>query len=133
MRARLAFLSFGSVMVVQQGAEPATDSEWRAFMADLGPKDLSQLRVLILTTGGGPTADQRVELKHFMAGRSVRTAVVSDSIKMRFIIATIALINREHHGFNNRELSKAYDFLALSPSEPTRTASVIKQLGERLV
>lgn len=71
--------------------------------------------MLILTTGGGPTADQRVELKHFMAGRSVRTAVVSDSIKMRFIIPSIALTNREHHGFTSRELGKAYDFLELSP------------------
>ncbi|MEI9938314.1 MAG: hypothetical protein WDO69_13925 [Pseudomonadota bacterium] len=120
------------MMVVQQGTEPATDTEWRAFMADLSQKDLSQLRVLILTTGGGPTADQRVQLKHFMAGRSVRTAVVSDSIKMRFIIATIALINREHHGFTNRELGKAYEFLELTPTERTAAARAIKELARQL-
>lgn len=62
----------------------------------------------------------------------MRSAVVSDSIKVRFTIATIALINPEHHGFSNRELSQAYDFLQLTPAERGDVERVLQQLGELL-
>lgn len=132
MRARMLFRLTGSVMVIRQGTESASEDEWRSLLAELGQRDLTKLRVLIATDGGGPGAEQRASLKVTMAGRSVRTAVVSDSIKIRFTIATIALINREHHGFSKRELSQAYDFLQLTPAERGAAEGALKQLGELL-
>lgn len=132
MRARMLFRLTGSVMVIRQGTEPANEHEWRGFLTELGQRDLTKLRIVIATDGGGPTAEQRATLKVIMAGRSVRTAVVSDSIKVRFTIATIALINREHHGFSNRERSQAYDFLQLTPVERRDADGVLRQLGELL-
>lgn len=122
----------GSVMVIRQGTEAATEHEWRGLLTELGQQDFTKLRVLIATDGGGPSAEQRASLKVIMAGRSVRTAVVSDSIKVRFTIATIALINREHHGFSNRELSQAYDFLQLTPAQRGDTERALRQLGDLL-
>src|SRR5688500_8994301 len=132
MRARMLFRLTGSVMVIRQGTEPANEREWRDLLTELGQQDLTKLRVLIATDGGGPSAEQRASLKLTMAGRSVRTAVVSDSIKVRFTIATIALINKEHHGFSRRELSQAYNFLQLTPAERGDAEGVLKQLGELL-
>jgi hypothetical protein len=132
MRARMLLRRTGSVLVIRQGTEPATEHEWRGLLTELGQQDLTKLRILIATDGGGPTAEQRAAIKVVMAGRSVRTAVVSDSIKVRFAIATIALINREHHGFTSRELSQAYDFLQLTPAERGDTDSVLRQLGDLL-
>jgi hypothetical protein len=129
MTARMLFRTSGRVTVVQQGAHAAHDDEWMAFLKDLSKRDLSKHRVLIFSAGGGPTASQRVPLKALMAGRSMRTAVVSDSIKVRFIIATIALINSEHHGYTRRELGKAYDFLELTAEERTECTSIAKQLA----
>lgn len=128
----MLFRLTGSVMVVRQGKEPAHEHEWRSFLKELGQRDLTTLRVLVATDGGGPSAEQRAALKATMAGRSVRTAVVTDSIKVRFTIATVALINREHHGFSNRELSQAYDFLQLTPAERGDTGDALRQLGELL-
>jgi hypothetical protein len=85
-----------------------------------------------VTVGGGPTAAQRASLKLAMKGRSVRSAVVSDSVKVRFIIASVALINREHHGFSTRELGKAYDFLQLTSAERQSTEAALQQLGKLL-
>jgi hypothetical protein len=132
MPARMLFRLTGSVMVIRQGIWPPNEDEWRGLLTELGRQDFTKLRILIATDGGGPTAEQRASLKVTMAGRSVRTAVVSDSIKVRFTIATIALINREHHGFSNRELSQAYDFLQLTPAERGDAERVLKQLGELL-
>jgi hypothetical protein len=132
MRARMLFRLTGSVMVIRQGIEPANEHEWRGLLTELGKQDFTKLRVLIATDGGGPSAEQRASLKVTMAGRSVRTAVVSDSIKVRFTIATVALINREHHGFSNRERSQAYDFLQLTPAERGDAERVLQQLGELL-
>lgn len=129
MKARMAFYTSGLVMVIQQGREAATDEEWCALLEELAKQDFEKLRVLILTTGGGPTAPQRAQLKTLMAGRSVRTAVVSDSIKARFIIATIALINRQHHGFTSRELTHAFDFLGLTTAERASTKSSLEHMA----
>jgi hypothetical protein len=129
----MLFRLTGSVMVIRQGTEPANEHEWRELLTELGQHDFTKLRVLIATDGGGPSAEQRASLKVTMAGRSVRTAVVSDSIKVRFTIATIALINREHHGFSNRELSQAFDFLQLTPAERRAAKAVLQQLGELLL
>ena len=82
-----------------------------------------------MTEGGAPTAQQRAELKTVMAGRSVRSAVVSDCIKVRFIVAMIALINPEHHCFSNSERAKAYEFLGLTQAEQAHAESTIRQLG----
>lgn len=132
MPARMLLRLTGSVMVIRQGKEAATEHEWRSLLTELALQDLTKLRILIATDGGGPNAEQRASIKVTMAGRSVRTAVVSDSIKVRFAIATIALINREHHGFTNRELSQAYDFLQLTPSERGDTERVLKELSDLL-
>lgn len=122
----------GSVMVIRQGTEAATEQEWRGLLTKLGQQDLTKLRILIATDGGGPTAAQRASIKALMAGRSVRTAVVSDSMKVRFAIATIAFINREHHGFATRELSQAYDFLQLTPAERSETDAALRELSDLL-
>ena len=132
MAAQMVFLNLESMMVVHQGENSATEPEWRAFITELAGQDLRKLRVLILTNGGGLTAEQRAELKATMAGRSVRTAVVSDSMKVRFIVATIALINREHHCFTRAEIGKAYDFLELTATERTETARAILETGRLL-
>lgn len=128
----MLFRLIGSVMVIRQGTEAATQHEWRDFLTSLAQQDLTKLRVLIATDGGGPSSQQRASLKATMAGRSVRTAVVSDSIKVRFTIATIALISREHHGFSNRELRQAYDFLQLTPVERDAVEGATRQLGDLL-
>ena len=110
----MAYRCLDSLLVIRQGKEAASHQEWADFLACLGKQNLATLKVLILTDGGGPTASQRSELKLTMAGRSVRTAVVSDSMKVRFIIAAVALINREHYGFAKHELYDAYRFLELT-------------------
>jgi hypothetical protein len=126
----MLFRLTGSVMVIRQGTGPPSEHEWRGLLSELGQQDFTKLRVLIATDGGGPSAEQRASLKATMAGRSVRSAVVSDSLKVRFTIATIALINPDHHGFSNRERSQAYDFLQLTPTERGDVERVLQQLGE---
>jgi hypothetical protein len=129
MKACMAFRTSESLTVILQRTEPPTEGEWQAFLADFAGQDLSTLRVLIMTDGGGPTAMQRATLKTLMAGRSVRAAVVSDSIKVRFIVATIALINPVHHCFTGGERAKAYEFLGLTSAEQARADTTIRQLN----
>lgn len=121
-----------SLMVVRQDAQSSTDAEWRAFLAELVTQQFEKLRVLIVTDGGGPTSEQRAELKVAMAGRAARTAVISDSIKVRFTIAMIALINPQHHGFASHEIGQAFDFLDLSAAERARVTDAVRDLGARL-
>lgn len=125
----MVFRSLPSVLVVRQGTEASTDQEWRAFLDVLATQDFSKLKVMIVTDGGSPTVQQRAALKITLAGRTARTAVVSDQFKVRFVVASIALINREHHGFGGHERDKAYEFLGLSLVDRASAEAALKQLA----
>jgi hypothetical protein len=76
-----------------------------------------EMRILVITDGGGPDRLQRNRLEAVLDGKSIRVAVVSDSAKVRFIASAIALLNREHRGFAVKELPKAFEYLSLTRDE----------------
>jgi hypothetical protein len=119
MTANLVVRALETLLVLCENDKTPSDKEWDGFLAMLpqNSEHYQKLRILVLTTGGGPDRTQRERLDKTLAGRPIRVAVVSDSAKVRFIASAIALINRDHRGFSTKELSLAYDHLNLSTSE----------------
>jgi hypothetical protein len=78
---------------------------------------MARLKTLVVTDGGGPSPDQRKRLERAMGGIAVRTAVVSESVKVRFITSSVALLTAKIQSFRKSEMSKAFDFLSLDPQE----------------
>lgn len=109
----------GRVVVVRQNAEPPSDQEWAQFLEILreGRADFERLRVLVLTEGGGPNAAQRESLARTLAGKTVRVAIVTDSIAVRFTVTVIALFHKDIRSFLTSELRKAHAHLGLQLEE----------------
>lgn len=105
-------------MILLQGKETPTDPEWSEVIRLVSATDdINTTQVLVVTDGGGPSLAQRQKLEHVLRGTKVCSAVVSDSVKVRFIVATVALFSSKISSFTLREIHKAYDYLGLTSAQ----------------
>jgi hypothetical protein len=64
-----------------------------------------------------------------LGGLPVRVAVVTDSMKVRFIVSSIALLNREIATFSNKEIAQAYEHLSLDRREQLLVEAAIVEMS----
>ena len=108
-----------SLIILRENSTTPTDRDWDEFLEILAANrpNFPKIKILVKTDGGGPSTEQRKRLSVALGGRPVRVAVVTDSIKVRFIVSSIALLNSEIATFSNKEIAEAYQHLSLEPSE----------------
>ena len=108
----------GPLVILLQGKDAPTDTEWHEVIRLVSTTDdINNTQVLVVTDGGGPSLAQRQSLENVLRGTKVCSAVVSDSVKVRFIVATVALFSSKISSFTSREIHKAYEYLGLSGSQ----------------
>lgn len=124
----------GHLIISCQTTETPTDWEWREFL-DSVTKNRSaatKTRILVLTDGGGPSPDQRKQLQRALSGQTFRVAVVTDSIKVRFIVSSVALLNSSISTFSLSDIGRACEYLGLSKSEVDVALKVADELAYEL-
>ena len=116
--------------MVVQNKETPTDAEWDQLLALFVEHraELPKLKLMVVTAGGGPSAQQRKRLQAALGGTPMRVAVVSDNMKVRFVASTIALFHADHRSFLTSELDQACDHLQLSPFERREAQTVVREL-----
>ncbi|NUP12608.1 MAG: STAS/SEC14 domain-containing protein [Polyangiaceae bacterium] len=126
--------TLGTLVICCQNKNTAPDAEFAACWDVVrgNVHGATELRLLVITTGGGPTPNQRKMLEETLAGRALRTAIVSDSIKMRFIISTMALFNPDIKMFTNREISAAYSFLSVEGPTRKKVEDIVQDMTQQL-
>lgn len=127
----LAFEVIGdSLVVLRENRLTPRDEDWDAFLAFLtqNRENFPSLKILVHTDGGGPSSDQRKRLAVALGGRPVRVAVVTESVKVRFIVSSIALLNREICTFYPAELEEAYVHLGMSSTERRLSARALMEI-----
>ena len=123
----------GSLVILLQGTETPTASEWtECIKLVAATNDLNSTKVLVITDGGGPNLAQRQQLEGVLRGTTVCSAVVSDSMKVRFIVATVALFSSKISTFGMAEIDKAYRFLGLVPDEVQLVKSAVIEMRQEL-
>jgi hypothetical protein len=125
---------FGNLMVLRQNREDATEEDWKAFLGFLSDHhhELEQIRLLVYTDGGIPTAAQRRKLADTLGNKQMLVAAVSDNIKVRFSGATIALFQKNYRQFTTAEIGRAFDHLKLTPSEARQVSETLRELEASL-
>lgn len=90
--------------------------------------DLASYRCIAITDGAAPTSSQRAEQqKEFGdAVKSIRTAVVSDALTVRFVVSSLALFVKSIKAFEPKEFTRALEFVEFPESE-------LEQIRKRLV
>lgn len=116
------------MLIVLQNELPPTNAEWKHFLNALleSRPEYDHLKILIITDGGGPNAVQRKQLEQTLGGRFVRVAVVSDSIKVRFVASMIALFHKDHRSFMKSEFLRACKHLGMTTREVQTTRQAIE-------
>jgi hypothetical protein len=119
-----------SLIVLRENDATPTDRDWDEFLTILAANrpNFPHIKILVATDGGGPSSAQRTRLSVALGGRPVRVAVVTDSIKVRFIVSSIALLNSEIATFSKSELAEAYKHLSLSPYEIKLVEFAIREM-----
>jgi len=116
---RMASRRVGALLLLFQGPEEPTNDEWGDVLHLLRSfgKGLAEARVLVLTQGGGPTPYQRKLLSEVLGKAPIRVAVVTTSVKVRFITSSVALFIPRIRSFAWDRLADAYGHLSLTPQE----------------
>lgn len=108
-----------TLVILREGKKDPTDSEWDETLRILAEhrQEIDHIKVLVLSDGGGPTQAQRKRLEQTLEGKPIRVAVVSDSMKVRFICSSVALFTSNLSSFKVSETREAYRWLKLSSHE----------------
>jgi hypothetical protein len=123
----------GSLVILLQGTDTPTTAEWsECIKLVAATTDLNSTKVLVITEGGGPNLTQRQQLEGVLRGTTVCSAVVSDSMKVRFIVATVALFSSKISTFGMAEIEKAYRFLSLAPDEVQNAKKAVVEMRQEL-
>jgi hypothetical protein len=108
-----------SLVILRESKLDPSDEEWDETLRILTIQwqEMGQLKVLVVSDGGGPTQAQRKRLQRTLEGKPIRVAVVSDSMKVRFICSSVALFMSNLSSFKISEMSQAHSWLNLSDHE----------------
>ena len=138
MKRSLVCRLIGTVLLLCEDKETPADWEWDeclGLLTELKAKCQQSgetPKVLVATLGGGPNAAQRKRLETVLDGKPIPVAVISDSLKLRFITAAVALFNADHRAFPTVERLEAYKHLRLNTSQTRQLEAAIQQM-EKLV
>lgn len=124
----------GPLLILCHGREEPRNEEWDEVLELLRKmkKEAVSIRVLVITPGPAPTPVQRKKLAAVLEGDGVPVAVVSESVKARFISAAIALINRDNRAFAPSEIMEAYNHLRLSATERMQAEAAVKLMRQEV-
>ncbi len=121
---------YADLVILREGAEDPTDDEWDEFLRILASGEgVHGMRVLGVTDGGGPSGEQRIRLRNALGDSNVKAAIVSDSVKVRFVVSSIAFITSKIKSFAKRDLDAAYEYLELDESQRRIAEKVISELS----
>jgi hypothetical protein len=109
----------GSLVILRESRSDPSDAEWDETLRILAESrdEIDLIKVIVMSDGGGPTQAQRKRLQATLEGKPIRAAVVSDSMKVRFICSSVALFTSNLSSFKVSEMREAYAWLGLTTHE----------------
>jgi len=121
-----------SLVILRESKLDPSDEEWEETLRIVLEQwqELRQLKVLVVSDGGGPTQAQRKRLERTLEGKPIRVAVVSDSMKVRFICSSVALFTSNLSSFKVSEMREAYSWLNLSDREKKLASEAVARMSE---
>ncbi|NUP05419.1 MAG: hypothetical protein HOW73_05090 [Polyangiaceae bacterium] len=126
----MRFEQFGDTVAMVHTADPPSDEEWDAYLAS--QRAHWSARVLVFTEGGGPTTLQRGRLNDALAGRIVKTAVVSSSAVIRGIVTALSWFNPGIKSFLPNEASAALRYLGVAVEDQAGLMQKVTRLSKEL-
>lgn len=120
-----------SLIVLRENTEPPLDHEWDEFLSILARnwERFDRTKVFVRTPGGGPTPAQQSRLREVLRNKPILVAVVSESVFVRFLVSSIALLNRDIRTFAPDAVQEAYAHLRLTPQQRSLVESIVDEMA----
>lgn len=106
-----------------------TDVEWDRWLSAVRHLEyqVNALRLLVVTAGGHPTKPQ-LERMRTANKKNPTTAIVSDSVALRFLGSALTFVNPTIRCFAPTNLDAAFDHLGLLPAERQQARAAMRHL-----
>lgn len=132
----------GDVLIAVHTSSPPNEEEWQAYLklvhhaGSTKGGDMSRIRSLVVTDGGGPNAAQRKELTEVLqklrGWKDSPGAVVSASPVVRGIVTVLNWFNMSIKTFSPDRMEDAFQWLHISEDEAPRIMLEIRAMRSSL-
>jgi hypothetical protein len=126
------FKVVGNLLVSVYNENPPTNEEAEAALESFRQMTFDRLRALSFTKGGTHTAAQRKQLNDVLAGRELKTAVVTDVRLVRGVVTAMSWFNKSIKVFTPETWEDAFAYLEIPPGQFDRIWEVIKGLDDEI-
>lgn len=133
----MAVKRVGNIIIAVHNKEAPDNETWNSFIeitlatGRANGNDLSNVRQLVVTEGGGPNAAQRKAVdiaSNSMNGKKVSVAVVTGSPVVRGIVTVFNWFNLHLRVFTPDEMDKALQYLRIPTHDVTKILNEVRQL-----
>lgn len=127
----------GNVVIVVHNKEPPDNESWSGYLDTVlatgraNGNDLTNVKQLVVTEGGGPNASQRKAVdaaSNQMNGKKSPAAVVTGSPLVRGIVTVFNWFNLNLRVFAPEEFDKALQFLRIPSTEVPKILNEVRLL-----
>src|SRR5689334_16636186 len=89
----MAFATIGNVIVALHNDSPPTADEWSQYTKAVKSMDVTKVRPIAFSDGGGPDFKQRKQLNEVLGGHAGRAALVTSSALARSVVTALSWFN----------------------------------------
>jgi len=134
----MVFDSVGLLQIVVHDDGPPDDVTWSSYMAQTRQMlqraggDYASMAGLIISDRGVPTSVQRAEFLRFLNGQHLRASLISRSVLIRAVVASVNIFNPAMRAFSPDKLEAALAHVGLAPARNREVLSLLKRLAPRI-
>lgn len=133
----MAFKILGNLHIFLAGAGDFSREEWSGYIDAIKAEekkgiDVTRMRTLVFSDGGGPNATQRKMASDVLNGRSTPLAIVTGSQMMRGVITALRWFNPQCRAFAPTEVAQALSFLEVTEHQYDAVLSIARHLQTNL-
>ena len=129
----MAWAGEGRLLVSVHGPDNPSVEEWNEYVEWVLAREtpLDQLRTLVRSYGGGPSAVQRAQLTDRMSpdGKS-KVVLLTDSLLVRGVGVAMSWFNPALRILGPQQVDEALDYLELDGSEAKEARRLLERLGD---
>jgi hypothetical protein len=112
----MGFKIVDTLHVIVVGAKDPSPADWQEYIGAIRAEerkgiDVTRMRTLVFSDGGGPNAGQRKAASDLLNGRATPIAIVTGVAIMRGIITALRWFNPEVRAYAPTEVREALDYL----------------------
>jgi hypothetical protein len=133
----MGFKIVGTLHIIVVGEKDPTVADWAQYVQALRAEekrgiDVTQMRTLVFSDGGGPNTAMRKTVSDLLHGRTTPLAILTGSAMMRGIITALSWFNPDARAFAPGEAGEALRFLQVPSLKFDSIKSTAQELQKSL-